>query len=911
MNCKSSQVIEETYKTRARVFYEKKRSVIFKQTDRLFACLLPIQWLVIIGIAYYVLSVNESKAELIRDVRILLVFLAGGVIILPPIFLALVAPAAPATRYTIGICQILVPGLLIYLIGDTRESDLYIFVSLALLSFYRDWQVYIPATIIVTVIYGALGWFVAFNHDGVLDTKEWAWIECTSWIIFEVTFLAVLCQRISNEMWQTAFRTAALETSEELYRAVVEQTEEGIALLDPITLQVIECNEAFSQLLGCNSIAEAKTLTAHDYNSDEKWEISCSTAKRGEQRAIFSGEKTYRRRDNSLVPVQVNVSLITYNGKQVFCVNVKDITERKCTEAELLRLALVVQKTQNAVMISDPEGIIQWVNEGFTRLTGYNPEDVIGKLSYFLQGDDTSPETVETIRQAMLRREPVNCEIYNYSKDNRGFWLSISLTPIKDERGVIQGFIAVMLEITERKAMEDSLRTAHDQLEQRVAQRTIELTLANIYMQNEVNERKRAEVELRKTQQFLRKIIDNDPNLIFVKDSNSRFMMANQAVADLYGTTIENLIGKSDADFVTDSEEVEKIFQDDQLVLTNLQEKFIYEEKITDSNGDTRWLQTVKRPLALGDDADKLYVLGIATDLTERKILEGRLRHSQKMESIGLLAAGIAHEINTPTQYVSDNTSFAYNSIDDINLVLKKYRKLFKAAKKGLLTPELLKETEEEIDNKDIEYLIEEVPTALKQSIEGINRIGKIVQSMRTFSHPGIARKMLADINKAIESTIAVAHNEWKYVAELETHFDANLPPVPCLLDEFNQVILNIILNATHAISEVTDKKSHHRKGKITVTTIRTNDSWAEVRISDTGGGIDPEAQNRIFDPFFTTKEFGKGTGQGLAISHNIIVKKHRGQLDFETKPGCGTTFIIRLPIASNLCADQEISIQS
>lgn len=909
MSYKVPQIVEESYNARAEMYYRQSRNLICWQIDRGFALLLPLQWLVVIVFTYYVLPANWSAVYKNNETRIWFDFLIGLIVVLPPVILALKFPGEKATRYTIAVCQMMMSGLFVYLIGSQTEANFHIFVSLAALSFYRDWRVFIPAVVSIGINHLIRGWFFAFTIDGNITIEEWRWIGYTAFMIFEIAFLIVLCRRNSDEMRQTAIHTAALEASEEIYRAVVEQTEEGIALLDTTTLKVIECNESFSRLLGCESVDEAKTLTAYDYNTDATWEISCNSAERRNRKATFSGEKHYRRRDKSLVPVQVNVSIITYAGRQVFCVNVKDITERKYTEAEMLRLALVVQKTQNAVIISDSDGCIQWVNEGFTRLTGYKPEDVIGELAYFLQGENTNPETVENIRQSMLRREPCTCEIYNYSKDNRGFWLSISITPIRNDKGEVQGFIAVIMEITERKAMEDSLRVAHDNLEQRVSQRTLELTCANVSLHKEVNERRKAEEELRKTQHFLRKIIDNDPNLIFVKDSQSRFLMVNQAVADMYGTTIENLIGKSDADFVSDSSEVKKICEDDQLVLKNLQEKFIYEEKITDCHGVERWLQTVKRPLPLGADGE-LCVLGIATDLTERKVLEGQLHHSQKMESVGQLAAGIAHEINTPTQYVSDNTRFAYDSLDDINVVLKKYKKLLKAAKKGAINAELLREIEEEIDSKDIEYLMEEVPDALKQAIEGINRIGKIVQSMRTFTHPGVARKMSADLNKAIESTLAVAQNEWRYVADLETDFDENLPPVPCLLDEFNQVILNILLNATHAISEVVGD-GNHGKGKIRVSTARIGDSCVEVRISDTGGGIAKDAQSRIFDPFFTTKEFGKGTGQGLAISHNIIVKKHNGQLDFETKPGIGTTFIIRLPLTMEEAKMQEMSLQT
>jgi signal transduction histidine kinase len=194
-----------------------------------------------------------------------------------------------------------------------------------------------------------------------------------------------------------------------------------------------------------------------------------------------------------------------------------------------------------------------------------------------------------------------------------------------------------------------------------------------------------------------------------------------------------------------------------------------------------------------------------------------------------------------------------------------------------------------------VPYLAEEIPKAIEQSLEGIERISKIVRSMKEFSHPGTYDKVAIDINRAIENTVTVARSEWKYVAEMMTEYDPSLPLVPCLPGDFNQVILNLIINATHAVSDIVGDGSKG-KGAIKVSTHHQG-NWAEIRISDTGPGIPEEIRSKIFDPFFTTKEVGKGTGQGLAISHSVIVDKHKGTLDFETEAGKGTTFIIRLPI--------------
>jgi signal transduction histidine kinase len=208
----------------------------------------------------------------------------------------------------------------------------------------------------------------------------------------------------------------------------------------------------------------------------------------------------------------------------------------------------------------------------------------------------------------------------------------------------------------------------------------------------------------------------------------------------------------------------------------------------------------------------------------------------------------------------------------------------------------LLKEIEAARGELDVEYLMQEIPVALAQSLEGIDRVAKIVGAMKDFSHPNGAEKSCIDINHAIESTLTVARNEWKYVANLETNFDKALPPVPCLPGEFNQVILNLVVNAAHAIADVI--KGTDKKGTIRVSTAKAGE-WVEVRISDSGTGIPKEAQPRIFEPFFTTKEVGKGTGQGLAISRSVIVEKHGGTIVFETDEGKGTTFIIRLPLVA------------
>ena len=288
-------------------------------------------------------------------------------------------------------------------------------------------------------------------------------------------------------------------------------------------------------------------------------------------------------------------------------------------------------------------------------------------------------------------------------------------------------------------------------------------------------------------------------------------------------------------------------------------------------------------------------LLVVGTDITERRTLEAQLVQAQKLESIGQLAAGIAHEINTPTQFVGDNNRFLQDAFADIEKLLEGYARVAEAARAGTVPQELLARVEEIAQEIDLAYLRAEIPKAIGQSLDGVDRVARIVRAMKEFSHPGSQEKQETDLNKAIETTITVARNEWKYVAEMVTDFDPALPPVPCLAGEFNQVVLNLITNAAHAIAAVV-KDGAKEKGRITIRTRRDGD-WAEVRVSDTGTGIPEAVRPRVFDPFFTTKGVGKGTGQGLAIARSVVVKKHGGTIDFETEMGKGTTFIIRLPI--------------
>jgi PAS domain S-box-containing protein len=377
---------------------------------------------------------------------------------------------------------------------------------------------------------------------------------------------------------------------------------------------------------------------------------------------------------------------------------------------------------------------------------------------------------------------------------------------------------------------------------------------------------------------LLRTMIDMIPAFIYAKDVGSRFIAMNAALARNIGTEAADAIGKTDFDFFP-PELAKKFYSDEQALLKSGSAIIDLEEPGFDQvTGMPRTVRTSKVPLR-DENGEVIGIIGVGFDITERKIAEQRLAAGEHLESIGRLAAGVAHEINTPIQYLNDSVYFIRDAMQDL---------LAHNAKLAAALP-----APPEVD-EDIEDLKRELPPALDRVVDGLARIAEIVRSMKEFSHVDQREMSRVDLNRAINSTLIIARSEYKYVAELKTEF-ADLPLVLCHGGQVNQVVLNLVVNAAHAIADKNKGNPSAEKGLITVTS-RIEDGFAVISISDTGGGIPDAIRKRIFEPFFTTKEVGRGTGQGLSIAHNVI-KAHGGKLDFVTELGKGTTFNVRLPL--------------
>jgi PAS domain S-box-containing protein len=401
-----------------------------------------------------------------------------------------------------------------------------------------------------------------------------------------------------------------------------------------------------------------------------------------------------------------------------------------------------------------------------------------------------------------------------------------------------------------------------------------------------------AEKEKRRAQEMLEQVLDAITDMVILKGPGSRLLWANAAFREAYAMSNEQLRGIIDAPFNA-PDHTQQYVRDDQQVFETGRNLEIPEEPVTRHDGRVRTVHTVKSPI-FDDDGKVVRLVAVCRDITERKAMEMELRQAQKLEAVGRLASGIAHEINTPIQFIGDHNSFVRDAFGSLLSLNRLYRGLLGRAAEvggGALAGEIaaIRAAEEDVD---LPFLEKSLPDAFDAIADGVSRVARLVMAMKEFGHPDRGERTPADLNRSLRNTLVIVGNETKYVADVVAEL-AELPLVDCVLSEINQVFVNLLMNAVHAIQDV---KSEQR-GTITVRSRRDGEEVV-ISIADTGTGISEEARSKIYEPFFTTKEVGRGTGQGLAIARVIVVDKHQGALTFDTEMGRGTTFHIRLPIA-------------
>lgn len=539
------------------------------------------------------------------------------------------------------------------------------------------------------------------------------------------------------------------------------------------------------------------------------------------------------------------------------------------SSAELYQIAFAACPAGFIVWNADLQ-VIDW-NPAAERIFGWTHDEATAQPSpcFLLPPHAWShfEELSARLREAGLPSDSLNDNVTKDGQVLRCKWHNL---PLFDAEGHLAGFVSTVQDLTSYWQAEEALRV-------------------------EIKERQRAEAEMERVLTQSEHILGAIASILISVDERGVISTWNRAAANAFGFSTPDRLGRAFTEC--------GIAWDHALVAEGAARCMgrqtpvrLDDVRYLAPDGRERYLGVTLNPINSFSGEPKGFLL-LAADITDRRVLQGQVAHAQKMESIGQLAAGIAHEINTPIQYVGDNTRFLRDAMSDLAPLFAAYQALVKTAAVGVVSPADLAAVEGAEQQADLEYLRDEMPRAIDQSLEGISRVSNIVRAMKEFSHPGTAEKVATDLNRALDSTLTVASNEWKYVAELVKDFDPNLPMTPCLPADLNQVFLNMIVNAAHAIADVVGEGGG-RKGVITVRT-RSAENAVEVEISDTGKGMTEEVKARIFDPFFTTKEVGRGTGQGLAISHAVVVEKHGGTITVESAPGQGTTFRIRLPLAA------------
>ncbi|MGB5106305.1 MAG: PAS domain S-box protein [Candidatus Zixiibacteriota bacterium] len=573
----------------------------------------------------------------------------------------------------------------------------------------------------------------------------------------------------------------------------------------------------------------------------------------------FNLDTAFARRNSETRYVQIQGRPVLDDIKKVKRIvgTVQDITDRKQVERSLMEShrLLTAMMTNLPGMIyrcrNDVDRTLEFASDGCEQLTGFPASDFIGnkRLSFggLIHPDDRTA-TNQQLQSALNAHEQyeLTYRILTAAGDEKWIW-EHGWAEDDFARGkvVLQG---LMLDISQQK-LEDERRKR--------------LTTA----------------------------VEQAAEAIMITDITGKIQFVNPA--------FEEITGYSEAEVLGQNPRIMKSGRHKDSFYKTLWETIlrgdIWKGRLINRKKDGTLIEADASIRAVRDAQGKIInFVAVKRDVTKLMALEAQLRQAQKLEAVGALAAGIAHEINTPIQFVGDNTHFLAESFAEMLTLLDVASELAKSKKECDDYPQEYKDFLRAIGKADLDYFKQEIPRAIEQSLQGIDRVANIVRAMKEFSHPDQREKSAIDINRAIKTTLTVAHNELKYVADVIEDLSPDLPTLQGYASELNQVFLNLMVNAAHAISEVVQEG----KGRGTII-VRSEpgDKCIIVSISDTGSGINPEVRERLFEPFFTTKEVGRGTGQGLAIARSVVVEKHGGEIYFETEVGKGTTFFVKLPL--------------
>ncbi len=531
--------------------------------------------------------------------------------------------------------------------------------------------------------------------------------------------------------------------------------------------------------------------------------------------------------------------------------SVAQFVDRRCAESSLResedRFRTAFEEAPYGMCMTAPDGHFLHANAALCRMLGYSAEELLAGVWQQV----THPDDLARCRDAAMTfskglATTLEFEKRYIHKEGQPIWARVRISQVTDGSGRPSHFITQIEDISERKLAEERLRASEESY---------------------------------------RDLFENASDLVYTFDLDLRITSLNRLAEKTTGYSRQQAVGMSLRELMTPEQWDRVRVVMEKMLAGQAPAKF----EVDLQSQDGRRVALEVNPRLIVRDGTPFGVQAIARDITGRDVAEMELRQAQKLESVGRLASGIAHEINTPMQFVADNVRFLQDAFRTVQELLTRIRAFCGRAGSGL-DAEFLR-LEQELDTA---YLLREIPEALAQTQEGVERVVTIVRAMKEFAHPESRGCIRADLNKALLNTLTVARNELKYVADVETDL-GELPMVDCSISDLNQVFLNLLVNAAHAIAEVVQQSG--AKGRIRIRT-ESDRHQVLITIADNGAGIPEGIRDRIFDPFFTTKEVGRGTGQGLAIARTVV-ERHKGTLTFESEVGRGTTFSLRLPIES------------
>jgi PAS domain S-box-containing protein len=679
---------------------------------------------------------------------------------------------------------------------------------------------------------------------------------------------AAVSARLGTQDRLKAAAARAAHESEARFRAVAVAALDAVVVLDQDGA-ISFWSPAAEHVFGF-SASEAFGTRFHELLGTDPFPLPRPPAAQEAQRGSPAGgggealELRARHKRGTELTVEVSLAAVPLQGHWHAVGILRDVTaEREAHQArqrEQILLRTLVDTLPDCIYAKDREGRKTLSNLADQRSIGAGrEEDVLGKTDHeLLDGRVADACHADDMRvlaagEAIRDRQEL---IVNTRGERR--WLETTKVPLRDAAGTIVGLVGIGHDITHRRHIEEQLRK-------------------------------------------LSKAVEQSPASVVITDTSGRIEYVNPRFCAVTGYTAEEVVGLNPR-VLQSGESAPELYE--QLWATicrggEWRGEFHNRKK----NGELFWELAVVS--AITDDHGAIsHFIAVKEDITERKrtererhLMELQLRQAQKLEAIGQLAAGITHEINTPMQYIGDNTRYLQASFEELIEGLATCRELVAALCTRNEVSELLAPVRAAFEALDFDYLREEIPRAVSASLDGVREVSRIVLAMKEFCHPGCVEKTAVDLGRSIENAVTVARNEYKYVADVHTEIAADLPPVLCIPGELNQVLLNLIVNAAHAIGDALAATPGAR-GRITIAARRDGD-WIDLRVADTGTGIPDAVRDRVFEPFFTTKPLGKGSGQGLALARSVIVHKHGGEITFESEVGTGTTFVIRLPLGA------------